>query len=429
MSYLLSFLSIIINDYVLMICYRKLSDNCKVNKIKEISLTLVLSIIIYIINYYVQMNLKMFAILLSMFLIFKILFKDKVSLTLLKTLVIYIILFACDFCISIFIMLSPFYDKAITLDINILKAITTSLFSVLIYGLYSIKKFVAVLNKFIMYIDLKKKTIVITLAVIIFLGFYFIVYFNAFKGTLNSYLISMLMSIFFIGFFIVIILLFYKKKQIEYEQNKLLELMSDYEDLLDRDKENRHEMLNNLIVLKSEKNKSSKKFEDMLDDVIEHYQTARAHNYSSLYRLPSGIKGIVYYKMSNIKQNDLIFTSVIDNKVYKIFDNLDSKQYFKVCKILGILMDNAIEAATYTKEKQILIDIYLESNDIIIYIENTFKGKVNIDEINKKGFSTKGKDRGIGLHVVSNLLKGNENISMEQSIENHRFVSKLKIKL
>lgn len=222
---------------------------------------------------------------------------------------------------------------------------------------------------------------------------------------------------------------YFKNKTAEKEQKQLLELMEEYENLLETGRENRHEMLNNLIVLKTEKNKASEKYEELLDDIIRQYQSKKSTNYSSLYKLPSGIKGIVYYKMANIKENEITFTSVISEEMYKLFDEMDTKLYYKVCKITGILIDNAIEASTVSDDKLLLVDIYKENNLINIYIENTFEGTVDINLINKKGFSTKGKNRGLGLHIVSTILRENDNLSLEQRVVNNKFVSILKIKL
>ena len=64
-----------------------------------------------------------------------------------------------------------------------------------------------------------------------------------------------------------------------------------------------------------------------------------------------------------------------------------------------------------------------------LYIENTFKGKIDINEINNRGVSSKGKGRGLGLDIVGKILKSTEALSLEQRIDGNRFISTLKIKL
>ena len=133
--------------------------------------------------------------------------------------------------------------------------------------------------------------------------------------------------------------------------------------------------------------------------------------------------------MSNIIDQGIEFTSEISNMVYEEFDKLESKLYYKVCKIVGILIDNAIEAAVDTKEKFILIEMFKQKNTLNIIIENSFNNSVDLNDINKKGFSTKGKNRGYGLHIVNKLVKSSDDIFFKQSISNSKFLSELKITL
>ena len=189
-------------------------------------------------------------------------------------------------------------------------------------------------------------------------------------------------------------------------------------------------MLNNLLALKSFKNKASKDYEVLLNDIIKDYQSKKTNTYSNLYKLPSGVKGIVYYKMANIIDKDINFNSEISNQVYEYFDRLDAKLYFKVCKIIGILLDNAIEASMMTKKKLIFIEMFVNSeNSITVLIENSTLHEVNINEISKKGFSTKGENRGYGLYLVNSIVKATNNLELIQYMFNGNFVTELKITL
>jgi CitB family two-component system sensor histidine kinase MalK len=72
--------------------------------------------------------------------------------------------------------------------------------------------------------------------------------------------------------------------------------------------------------------------------------------------------------------------------------------------IIGNLIDNAVEAVEKMQEKR--IDLVFEYLDEVLTIEvrDTGKGiaERQLDHIFQKGFSTKGENRGFGLH----LLKG-----------------------
>lgn len=429
LSFVSCFVAIIVNVIVMSICYKKLSKKHNIKKSAYILLTLLVSLIIYFINYYITLKVRIIFLFLTMFIYYKLTFKEKFGSTILKTIVIYLFLMISEILMSILIMLIPGIKNINIEYISYIKDLSTILDSLALVILFNIKPFTRYVNKFINFILNKMNYVLFIVILTIYLFLDLIAFSNASSASLRSYFISILLLIIFFSLTVIMIYQYFKNKTAEKEQKQLLELMDEYENLLETGRENRHEMLNNLIVLKTEKNKASEKYEELLDDIIRQYQSKKSTNYSSLYKLPSGIKGIVYYKMANIKDNEINFTSVISEEMYKLFDEMDTKLYYKVCKITGILIDNAIEASTVSNDKLLLIDIYKERDIINIYIENTFEGTINIDLINKKGFSTKGKNRGLGLHIVSTILRENNNLSLEQRVVNNKFVSILKIKL
>lgn len=425
------FVGILINVFIMGYCYKKISNVSDIKRIdfKYCFLIFVASIIIFFMNLYVDFKYRTFLVMFIMFLFYKVLYNESIANTFFKTIIIYLFLIIGDFLVSLLTMFIP-NIKSIGIDyISFVKDACTILDSIFMFLIFKNQKFTHLITKLINYLFSKLKYFVFVLLFFAFSSFWIIAYKNAFDLNITTFLMAFCLIVFFILLCIAMIYQYFKNKTAEKEQKQLLELMEEYENLLETGRENRHEMLNNLIVLKTEKNKASEKYEELLDDIIGQYQSKKSTNYSSLYKLPSGIKGIVYYKMANIKENEITFTSVISEEMYKLFDEMDTKLYYKVCKIIGILIDNAIEASTMSDDKLLLVDIYKEKGLINIYIENTFEGTVDINLINKKGFSTKGKNRGLGLHIVSTILRENDNLSLEQRVVNNKFVSILKIKL
>ncbi len=90
---------------------------------------------------------------------------------------------------------------------------------------------------------------------------------------------------------------------------------------------------------------------------------------------------------------------------------------YEFTRILGILLDNAIEATAECEEKVINVTFRKEPNRnrLVMVIENTYKNKdINIDKIFEKDFSTKSKDTnsGLGLWEVRQILKKNNNLNL-----------------
>lgn len=85
---------------------------------------------------------------------------------------------------------------------------------------------------------------------------------------------------------------------------------------------------------------------------------------------------------------------------------------YEITRILGILLDNAIEATLECEEKVIKIELRHDSSrhKNLIIIKNTYLNKeINLDKIFEKSYSTKPNNSGIGLWEVRQILKKNLN--------------------
>ena len=105
-------------------------------------------------------------------------------------------------------------------------------------------------------------------------------------------------------------------------------------------------------------------------------------------------------------------------------------EIYKFTRILGILMDNAIEAASECDEKIINVTIRndIRQNRQLLIIENTYKNKdINLDKIYEKGFSTKPKNTGLGLWEVNKIISQSKNISRFTSKTNKFFKQQIEI--
>lgn len=103
---------------------------------------------------------------------------------------------------------------------------------------------------------------------------------------------------------------------------------------------------------------------------------------------------------------------------------------YEFARILGILLDNAIEASSECEEKIINITFKNDSNNFrqLVLIENTFKDKnIDTEKIFEKGFSGKKEHTGLGLWEVRKLIKKNNNLNLYTSKNNKYFSQQLEI--
>ena len=103
---------------------------------------------------------------------------------------------------------------------------------------------------------------------------------------------------------------------------------------------------------------------------------------------------------------------------------------YEFSRIIGILIDNAIEAAKECEEKIVnLIFRASPRNSVqIITIENTYKDKnIKLDNIFNKGFSGKNNHSGIGLWEVKQIEKKHNNIVLHTTKDSKYFKQQLEI--
>lgn len=104
--------------------------------------------------------------------------------------------------------------------------------------------------------------------------------------------------------------------------------------------------------------------------------------------------------------------------------NLHMKIY-EFARILGILLDNAIEASSECEEKIINLSFRNDTKNSreLIVIENTYKDKnIDTEKIFEKGVSGKENHTGLGLWEVRKIIKKNNNVNLHTS-KNDKFFS------
>lgn len=119
----------------------------------------------------------------------------------------------------------------------------------------------------------------------------------------------------------------------------------------------------------------------------------------------------------------------------QVFINLNylKMDVYDFSRILGILLDNAIEAASQCEKKNIKIEI----RDIkprkcqILTIENTYLNKdIDISRLSEKGYTSKTTDKenhGIGLWQVAKMVKKHNNVLLDTSKDDEYFRQELAI--
>lgn len=152
---------------------------------------------------------------------------------------------------------------------------------------------------------------------------------------------------------------------------------------------------------------------------------------NNLYILnPDNINNPGVYNLLTTKYNEAEEKGIkVTLTVLLDLNDLHMKIY-EFARILGILLDNAIDAAAECDSKVLNIVFRNEAknNRNIILIENTYKDKdVDINHIFNKGVTGKENHTGLGLWEVKQILKKNNNVNLYTTKNEQYFSQQLEI--
>ncbi|AOR25024.1 sensor histidine kinase [Clostridium taeniosporum] len=251
-------------------------------------------------------------------------------------------------------------------------------------------------------------------------------------------LIVCLDSILFLSYFISTIIITYvfytdlkkemefKNKKIEFQ--KLQEYTSTLESMYNDMRKFRHDYINILSsmtgYIEQKDLEGLDKFFNtkilLLNDNIsrKNFKLDKLQNIKIIE-----LKGLLSSKV--IRAQELGIDVFIDIMEFIEFINMD---IIDLCRSMGILLDNAIEAAVLCKAPSLKLGIINNQNSIIILIINScLKENPPIYKMFEKGFSTKGINRGLGLSNLREIVSNYKNISFDTSIKNQEFIQNLQI--
>ena len=136
------------------------------------------------------------------------------------------------------------------------------------------------------------------------------------------------------------------------------------------------------------------------------------------------VKGLLSSKI--IKAQELGLDTFID--VSEPIDEINI-DILELVISLGIIMDNAIEAALSSEEKRISLGLIKKNQSVMIIVSNSFFGNISsISMLFKQGFSTKGENRGLGLSNLKEIIDKYKNVTLDTFIKNELFFQEITIK-
>lgn len=215
------------------------------------------------------------------------------------------------------------------------------------------------------------------------------------------------------------------------EDNKAMtSSLKEYEKMYALQRMKNHEYKNDLSILRGMIDKKNKKAIDYINQLMNIKVDKNNSWMEVLKRIPEGgLQGILYYKllqMDDFKINVDFSTS--NNYSPSSYLKLSDKVKTEICKLLGIYLDNAIQAVSNLKDKNIFLNIDENKDCIIFKIANNFIGDVDLDRLYERGYTTKEKGHGYGLTIAKEILDKDNLIDNKTQIIKDKFIQEIKIK-
>ena len=218
----------------------------------------------------------------------------------------------------------------------------------------------------------------------------------------------------------------------QYEQQlkrKELVYLKKYTDSLEKDQEKfarfRHDYKNLLLSLKEIANQNH-------DSILEK-EIKELEIYSNSYLTNK----FEYRYLKNIKNEYL--KSLLIAKLYQANNNKICCKFecpstiievpvpiFDCIRVLGIILDNAIEASIESQDRELSLAIYRDDKQIEISISNSCREiLLSIDTLKKKGITTKKGHQGLGLSSIEEINKKNPNMFVNYQNDPYQFTTQV----
>ncbi len=269
----------------------------------------------------------------------------------------------------------------------------------------------------------KLKTAIFTILII---GVVCLLYYNI--TTIFEFNLQYTITFFSIVLFFILYYIYMEERnnyqKLKDEYNIIFNYVQTFEDWIDNEQMYRHELKNNLSIIRNLSNK--KEINKKIDKMLQMNMLIDDSYIEILKDIPKGgLKGLLYYKLALANKYNIDMYIDVSPKINNKLTKINKTLLESICIILGIYIDNAIDECKKMKRKNITIEIYEKDENLNIVISNTCNKVISIKKMNKKGYTSKGKGHGNGLYFANKIIKREKRLNTEQQFLNNYFIQKI----
>ncbi len=139
---------------------------------------------------------------------------------------------------------------------------------------------------------------------------------------------------------------------------------------------------------------------------------------------PMELKGFLYEKLLLVMARDIEIKVDISHNLNVGYEAMED-----LVRVLGIFIDNAIEATEILENGMMDIVIAKTENGVLFRIGNNYKEEPNLSMITQNGYSTKGSGRGMGLYWAEKIIREHKDMFHETEFSEEWFVQILEVSI
>ncbi|NWK83964.1 GHKL domain-containing protein [Staphylococcus sp. GSSP0090] len=137
------------------------------------------------------------------------------------------------------------------------------------------------------------------------------------------------------------------------------------------------------------------------------------------------IKGLLTTKIIQAQEKSIRISIEVPDPIEKI-----EVPTINLSRIIGIILDNAIEASEKIEDDPLIRIAFIKNEDDSVMFIVMNKCEPNMPKVHtlfQENFSTKGKNRGLGLSTLKELTDSTTNVLLDTTIDNNYFIQKVEI--
>ncbi|MDN6841620.1 MAG: GHKL domain-containing protein, partial [Staphylococcus equorum] len=137
------------------------------------------------------------------------------------------------------------------------------------------------------------------------------------------------------------------------------------------------------------------------------------------------IKGLLTTKILQAQEKNIRISIEVPEIIEKI-----EMPIINLSRVIGILLDNAIEASEKIVDDPLIRIAFIKNEDdsvMFIVMNKCDTDMPRVHTLFQENFSTKGKNRGLGLSTLKELTDTTSNVLLDTTIDNNYFIQKVEI--